>query len=50
MANTQEDREELLRIWEKIKEQVEGLKYGSVNIIVHDGRITQVETNSKLRF
>ena len=37
-------------IWEKIKEQVTGLKYGNVNIIIHDGRITQVETSSKIRF
>ena len=38
------------KIWEAIKVQVSGLKYGSVNITVHDGKITQVETSTKLRF
>ncbi len=37
-------------VWTKIKEQVNSLKYGNVNIVIHDGRITQVETSSKIRF
>ena len=36
--------------WEKIKELVSGLRYGSVIITVHDGKITQVETSTKIRF
>lgn len=37
--------------WLKIVErQVSGLKFGSVAITVHEGRVVQVETNSKLRF
>ena len=36
--------------WEKIKELISGLKYGSVIITVHDGKITQVETSTKIRF
>lgn len=35
---------------EKIKELITGLKYGSVIITVHDGKITQVETSTKIRF
>ncbi|SFB85542.1 YezD family protein [Butyrivibrio sp. YAB3001] len=38
------------KIWEAIKEQVNGLRYGSVVITVHDGKILQIETSSKLRF
>lgn len=36
--------------WKKIKEQVSSLKYGNVIITVHDGKITQVETSTKIRF
>ncbi|WP_081846598.1 YezD family protein [Butyrivibrio sp. AE3004] len=37
-------------VWKKIQKQVESLKYGTVTITVHDGKITQIETSSKLRF
>lgn len=37
-------------IWQIIKRQVEELKYGTVLVTVHDGKITQIETSSKLRF
>ncbi|MCR4756187.1 MAG: YezD family protein [Butyrivibrio sp.] len=52
MAKDEGEKNKVLKeeIWEKIKEQVTGLKYGNVNIIIHDGRITQVETSSKIRF
>lgn len=35
---------------EVVERQVNGLKFGSVEITVHEGRVVQVETNSKLRF
>ncbi len=35
---------------EVVERQVTGLKFGSVEITVHEGRVVQVETNSKLRF
>lgn len=38
------------KIWQIIKRQVEELKYGTVLITVHDGKITQIETSSKIRF
>ena len=52
MAKDEDEKKVLLKeeIWEKIKEQVTGLRYGNVNIVIHDGRITQVETSSKIRF
>ena len=37
-------------VWETIKRQVNDLKYGTVTITIHDGKITQVETSSKVRF
>ncbi len=37
-------------VWEIIKKQVNDLKYGTVTITIHDGKITQVETSSKVRF
>lgn len=33
-----------------VKKQVESLKFGSVAITVHEGRVVQIETNLKLRF
>ena len=33
----------------KIVEFVESVKYGSVNIIIQDGKIVQIEKNEKLR-
>jgi hypothetical protein len=32
-----------------VRQQVESLRYGVVQIIVHDGRVTQVEKTEKLR-
>ena len=29
---------------------VRGLRYGSVEVLVHDGRVVQVETRRKVRF
>lgn len=29
---------------------VRGLRYGSVEVLVHDGRVVQVETRQKVRF
>lgn len=34
---------------EKIINAVEAVKYGSVNIIIQDGRIVQIEKNEKFR-
>lgn len=33
-----------------VERQVRALKFGSVQITVHDGRVVQVETSSKIRF
>lgn len=35
---------------EVVSRQVEGLKFGSVQITVHEGRVVQVETSVKIRF
>lgn len=51
MANGEGNKEkEVEKTWEVIKKQVGELKYGTVSITVHDGKITQVETSSKIRF
>ncbi|RXZ82517.1 DUF2292 domain-containing protein [Paenibacillaceae bacterium] len=42
---------EINELWlERIREQVEGLEYGSVQIVVHDGRIVQIERTERKRF
>lgn len=35
---------------EIVRKNVAGLRYGSVQITVHDGRVTQVESIEKTRF
>lgn len=36
--------------FEVVQRQVEALKFGSVQITVHEGRVVQVETSVKVRF
>jgi hypothetical protein len=37
--------------WERaLIEAVRALRYGSVEVVVHDGRVVQVETREKVRF
>lgn len=38
------------KIWEQIKNQVEGIKFGNVSITIHEGKIVQLETVKKQRF
>jgi len=33
-----------------IKKELDSIDYGSVTIIVHDGKITQIDTNEKKRY
>jgi len=35
---------------ELIAESVKGIQYGSVQIVIHDGRIVQIERTEKRRF
>ncbi len=45
MGQTKVTKEEL----EKIREFIEDVRFGSVTVIVQDGRIVQIERNEKLR-
>jgi len=37
--------------WEReVREAVRALRFGSVEIVVHEGRVVQVETREKVRF
>lgn len=47
MGNARESREEWLQ---RIMRALDGLEYGSVQIVVHDSRITQIERLEKHRF
>ena len=46
MAEPKEMTEERLA---QIKEYIESVKYGSVIIIIQDGKIVQIEKNEKIR-
>jgi hypothetical protein len=37
-------------ISQEILRAIEALQYGSIEITVHDGRVTQIEKREKLRF
>ena len=42
---------EVTDIWrQRIKEQFSGLVFGTVQIVVHDGRIVQIEQTERIRF
>ena len=37
--------------WERtVRQAVRTLRYGSVEVVVHDGRVVQVETRERVRF
>lgn len=42
---------QLDELWtERILDSIRGLEYGSVQIIVHDGKIVQIERTERRRF
>jgi hypothetical protein len=37
--------------WERaVVEAIRALRYGSVEVVVHEGRVVQIETRAKVRF
>ena len=40
---------DVARAWAPIARALDGLKYGSVEIVVHNGRIVQIERREKVR-
>lgn len=51
MVNKQESRDVSTdAVMQELKKTIEALKYGTVMIKVHNGRITQVEITEKKRF
>ncbi len=38
------------RLAERIVQALRGLRYGSVEIVVHDGRVVQFERRERVRF
>ncbi|MCK6258445.1 YezD family protein [Fictibacillus sp. KIGAM418] len=37
-------------IFEQLKEMLNSIKYGSITLIVQDGKLIQLEKNEKVRF
>ncbi len=47
MATAKEQR----KLWlERIAESLEGLRYGNVQITIHDGKIVQIDRTERKRF
>ncbi|WP_084138570.1 YezD family protein [Halalkalibacter okhensis] len=42
-------QQEFQRISKQLQELLDGLKYGSVTLIVQDGKVIQLEKNEKVR-
>lgn len=38
------------KILKKVQEAIESIKYGSVEIVIHDSKVVQIERKEKLRF
>lgn len=36
-------------VLERIRESLEGLRFGAVTIVVHDGKVVQIERSEKVR-
>lgn len=45
MEQTRVSKEDLM----KIKEFIEDIRFGSVNVVIHDGKVIQIEKNEKIR-
>lgn len=45
-AQTPSDREELVQ---RLLRAIEGIHFGSVEIVIHDSRVVQIERKEKLR-
>jgi len=51
MTTTSSSPDQEIASWLKVVEsKVAALRFGSVQIIVHEGRVTQVESTEKVRF
>ncbi|HWO95200.1 MAG TPA: YezD family protein [Bacillus sp. (in: firmicutes)] len=42
-------QENLSEVWKNVVQMLETMKYGSVTLIVQDGKIVQLEKNEKVR-
>jgi hypothetical protein len=48
--NSAASEEEPVESWlEIVRQKVEAMRFGSVQIIIHEGRVTQVESTEKTR-
>jgi len=47
---SQNNTEATAESWlEFVRQKVEGMRFGSVQVVVHEGRVTQVESTEKTR-
>ncbi|WP_084034653.1 YezD family protein [Anaerobacillus alkalilacustris] len=43
------DRKEHEEVFKKLEEMLKGVKYGSITLVVQDGKVIQLEKNEKHR-
>ena len=48
--STQIDRNQTNNVEQAILLAVKGLRYGSVEIVIHDSKVVQIERKEKMRF
>lgn len=50
MSQPQKEQQKTREIVQEIQRAIESLRFGSIEITVHEGRVTQIERREKIRF
>ena len=50
MVNHELDKRSLQSLEEAILRAVQGIRFGSVEIVIHDSKVVQIERKEKMRF
>lgn len=43
-------KNELDDVQQRILQSIEGIRYGAVEVLIHDSRVVQIERSEKIRF
>lgn len=47
---TKKDSEDYKKIIDQVGKLIQGMRFGSVEIVIHDGKVVQIERREKVRF
>lgn len=46
----QKDKNDIIDIAQQIKKYLDKIKFGSITLVIQDGKIVQIESHEKIRF